>query len=149
MELEITLRAASAADESFLLRLRKLTMTEHLRKAGVPIDDDTHFQLIRSYFEDAKVIRAGEDDVGLLKLSRADAEWHVHQLQITPDFQGRGIGNAVLRRVLAEAEHANVAVSLSVMHDNPARRLYERLGFEYVGETPRDLKMLWRPPTIT
>jgi ribosomal protein S18 acetylase RimI-like enzyme len=148
MELEITLRDASAADESFLLRLRKLAMTEHLQKAGVPIDDETHFQRIRSNFEDAKVVRAGEEDVGLLKLSRTDAEWHLHQLQIIPDYQGLGIGNAVLRRVLAEAGHANVAVSLSVMHDNPARRLYERLGFAYVGETTSDLKMLWSPPTI-
>ncbi|MDR3571277.1 MAG: GNAT family N-acetyltransferase [Candidatus Pacebacteria bacterium] len=148
MEPEITLRDASAADESFLLRLRKLTMTEHLLNAGAPIDDETHLQRIRSNFEDAKVIQAGKDDIGLLKLSRADAEWHVHQLQIIPDYQGRGVGNAVLRRVLAEAEHANVAVSLSVMHDNSARRLYERLGFACVGETSRDLKMLWRPPTI-
>lgn len=148
MEPEITLRKASAGDESFLLRLRKLTMTEHLLNAGVPIDDETHFQRIRSNFDEAQVIRAGKDDIGLLKFSRADAEWHVHQLQIIPDYQGRGIGNAVLRRVLAEAEHANVAVSLSVMHDNPARRLYERFGFAYVGETGEDLKMLWRPPTI-
>ncbi len=148
MKPEITLRDASSADETFLLRLRKLTMTEHLLNAGVPIDDGTHLQRIRSKFEDAKVIRAREDDVGLLKLSRADAEWHVHQLQLIPEHQGRGIGNAVLRRVLAEAEQANVAVSLSVMRENPARRLYERLGFAYVGETNQDLKMLWRPPTI-
>lgn len=147
MEDEITMRAASAADECFLLRLRKLTMTEHLIRAGVPVDDETHLERIRSNFEDAKVVRAGEDDVGLLKLSRADAQWRVHQLQIDPDHQGRGIGNAVLRRVLAEAEQANVIVSLSVMRENPARRLYERLGFEYVGETPSDLEMLWYPRT--
>ncbi len=63
------------------------------------------------------------------------------------NVRGAGIGEAVLRLVLAEAEEANVAVSLSVMHHNPARRLYERLGFEYAGETPSDVKLLWRPRT--
>ncbi|ATF34164.1 N-acetyltransferase [Burkholderia thailandensis] len=145
MAQKITLRPASTADEPFLLRLRKRTMTDHLQKAGVPADDETHYERIRSNFEDAKVIRADDEDVGLLKVSRAVAEWHVHQLQISPDYQGRGIGKAVLGLVLEEAKDANVAVSLSVMHDNPARRLYERLGFKLVGETPRDVLLVWHP----
>ncbi|AIO37496.1 acetyltransferase domain protein [Burkholderia cenocepacia] len=145
MEPKITLRPASAADEPFLLRLRKLTMAEHLRKAGVSTDDETHYQRIRSNFEDAKIVRAGEEDIGLLKLSRAVTEWHVHQLQISPEYQGRGIGQAVLRLVLAEAKDADVAVSLSVMHGNPARRLYERLGFKLVAETPSDVELVWHP----
>lgn len=70
MELEITLRVASATDESFLLQLRKLTMTEHLMEAGVPTDDEAHLERIRSNFEDAKAVRAGEDEIGLLKFSR-------------------------------------------------------------------------------
>jgi ribosomal protein S18 acetylase RimI-like enzyme len=147
MKLTIELRPASIADEPFLLQLRKSTMTEHLQKAGVATDDGTHFERIRANFEDARVVRAGDEDVGLLKISREVSKWHVHQLQISPNCQGRGIGEAVLRLVLAEAKEANVAVSLSVMHRNPARRLYERLGFKYAGETPSDVKLLWRPQT--
>ncbi|WP_277428466.1 hypothetical protein [Trinickia sp. Y13] len=41
MVIEITLRAASAADQPFLLQLGKLTMTKHLLKAGVATDDDS------------------------------------------------------------------------------------------------------------
>ena len=119
-------------------------MTEHLRKAGVSFDDKTHYQRIRSNFEDAKMVCVDGEDVGLLKLSCANVEWHVHQFQVLPGYQGRGIGEAVLRLVLAKAKDANVAVSLSVLHGNPARRLYERLGFEPAGETPTDVKLMWK-----
>ena len=49
---------------------------------------------------------------------------------VVPSERGTGLGRALLERLLAEVG----AVSLSVEPDNPALRLYERLGFEKVGE---------------
>ncbi|KWF01678.1 GCN5 family acetyltransferase [Burkholderia ubonensis] len=141
----ITLRAATPADVPFLLRLRKLTMTAHLQRSGVPTDDDTHYGRIRANFEDAKIICDGTESIGLLKLSRAPDEWRLHQIQVLPAHQGKGIGSAVLRDVLAEATRAGVPVSLSVLQGNPARRLYEQLGFRLVTETPIDAKLTWHP----
>ncbi|MGU7783996.1 GNAT family N-acetyltransferase [Burkholderia sp. PU8-34] len=143
MSQNITLRAASPADLPFLLRLRKLTMTEHLQRVAMPTDDDTHWQRIGSHFEDAKVICAGTESIGLLKLSRTGSEWHLHQVQVMPAYQGRGIGNGVLHAVLAEATREGASVSLSVLHGNPARCLYERLGFRLVAETSVDAKLVW------
>ncbi|MEA3409869.1 MAG: GNAT family N-acetyltransferase [Candidatus Eisenbacteria bacterium] len=48
-------------------------------------------------------------------------------IAVGPDYRGRGIGGALLRRVFDESEGQ---VKLHVEHDNPARRLYERSGFE-------------------
>ncbi|PFH19355.1 MULTISPECIES: GNAT family N-acetyltransferase [Burkholderia] len=144
----IRLRPASLADLPFLLRLRRLTMTPHLQRAGVPTDDHTHDQRIRAHFEDASIICEGADatEIGLLKVTRAAHEWHVHQIQLLPDRQGQGIGQAVLSELLAEATRANMAVSLGVLHGNPARRLYERLGFRFVSETETGTgtNMIWR-----
>lgn len=48
--------------------------------------------------------------------------------------RGRGIGGALLRRLIERAEVAGVAaLSLSVEDGNPAVRLYQRLGFIEVG----------------
>lgn len=145
MSRHIEWRAATPADMPFLLSLRKLTMTEHLQRAAMPTDDDAHHQRIASNFEDARILHDGEVLIGLLKLSRTGNAWHLHQIQILPEHQGNGIGKAVLRRVLDEARCAGAAVSLSVLHGNPARRLYELLGFECVTETSRDAKLRWRP----
>jgi ribosomal protein S18 acetylase RimI-like enzyme len=50
------------------------------------------------------------------------------------DERGHGVGTALLEELLAQARAAgHPAVSLSVDTDNPAVRLYERLGFVRVG----------------
>jgi ribosomal protein S18 acetylase RimI-like enzyme len=51
---------------------------------------------------------------------------------VSPGHRGRGVGTALLKRLLSEASGIFPAMSLSVSPDNPARRLYERLGFETV-----------------
>lgn len=49
-------------------------------------------------------------------------------------YRGYGMGGAMMRRMLDELGEAGYArVSLSVQKENPALRLYERLGFRIVG----------------
>ncbi|KWF67655.1 GNAT family N-acetyltransferase [Burkholderia pseudomultivorans] len=143
MKSAIGLRPACAADLPFLLTLRRLTMTAHLQRVGAPTDDDSHHRRISAHFDDAAIICEGDQAIGLLKVSRSADEWHIHQLQLMPAHQGRGIGRAVLGSVLADATRANVPVSLSVLHGNPARRLYERLGFRLVSETATSAHLTW------
>ena len=53
---------------------------------------------------------------------------------VREDARGHGVGGLLLRALLAEAGRQGIAqVSLSVEVDNPARRLYERVGFEKIG----------------
>ena len=56
-------------------------------------------------------------------------------IEILPEYQNRGVGSAVIRDVLAQAQAEGLPVGLQVLKVNPARRLYERLGFNVVGET--------------
>ena len=53
-------------------------------------------------------------------------------IALLPDHRGRGIGARLLRDVLHEATAAGLPVRLSVERSNPARSLYERLGFRTV-----------------
>src|SRR5437867_2160554 len=43
--------------------------------------------------------------------------------------RGRGVGERLLSALIAEATRRGARLCLNVRHDNPARRLYERLGF--------------------
>jgi ribosomal protein S18 acetylase RimI-like enzyme len=55
-------------------------------------------------------------------------------IAVVPARRGSGIGLALLTATLAAARQAgHPAISLSVEVDNPARRLYERVGFKTVG----------------
>jgi ribosomal protein S18 acetylase RimI-like enzyme len=52
---------------------------------------------------------------------------------VAPAHRGRGIGKALLARAAAEALRRGVPfVELMVRVENPARRLYERIGFERI-----------------
>jgi GNAT superfamily N-acetyltransferase len=52
--------------------------------------------------------------------------------------QGRGIGSAVLRLLLAEADEAAMPVRLGVLKGSPAARLYQRHGFVWTHDEPYD-----------
>ncbi len=51
---------------------------------------------------------------------------------VSPEHRGRGVGTALLEHLLKDARGKCPAISLSVSPNNPAIRLYERLGFETV-----------------
>jgi ribosomal protein S18 acetylase RimI-like enzyme len=64
-------------------------------------------------------------------------------IAVYPEFRGQHVGTLLLGALIARAEREGVrALSLSVNRSNPAKRLYARLGFEVVSETPETLTML-------
>jgi ribosomal-protein-alanine N-acetyltransferase len=80
-------------------------------------------------------------------------EIHVNNVAIRPQYRGRGMGTAVMHHVLAEARRLGAKrATLEVRASNePARRLYERLGFyvaavrpNYYSSPVEDALILWR-----
>lgn len=66
-------------------------------------------------------------------------------ISLLPEWRGRGIGTALMQRMLSHLEGAGYEkASLSVQKQNPAARLYRRLGFETVGETGEEYLMVHR-----
>ena len=62
-------------------------------------------------------------------------------IAVLPEYRDRGIGTKLLTKLLAEAKNRYSTVSLSVSADNPASRLYLRLGFEVVNQDNNSLTM--------
>lgn len=56
-------------------------------------------------------------------------------IAVRPDYIGRGVGTQLLMHVLDAAKKRYSAVVLSVRTTDPAKRIYERLGFVVVGKT--------------
>ena len=64
-------------------------------------------------------------------------------LGVLPRHRGRGTGTALLERLVADARAAGLpALSLSVEPDNPALRLYRRVGFADAGGADGALTLL-------
>jgi ribosomal protein S18 acetylase RimI-like enzyme len=62
-------------------------------------------------------------------------------IAIFPEYRGQGIGTSLLTRLIEASAASYEQISLSVMGENPAVRLYERLGFEVVARVGPGLVM--------
>lgn len=144
----LALQAATEEDLPFLLALRKATMQEHLARAGAPMADADHLARIQYHFDDAHIVWVDGRPAGLFKHYRDASGWRIVQIQIAPDFQGRGLGRRLLETVLEQADKEGAPVALSVLKDNPAHRLYASLGFTLVKETDLEFEMRYEPGAV-
>jgi GNAT superfamily N-acetyltransferase len=137
------LRPAQTADYQFLYSLHRATIRDYVAEIWGWDEDwqQSHFQ---EKFDPAATEIIGFDgrDIGVLKLERRADELFLALIEILPEYQGRGIGTAVIQDVLAEGERLGLPVTLQVFRNNPARQLYERLGFTAVGRD--DIRLFMR-----
>jgi len=130
------LRPATKADYDFLYRLHVTTMKDYVT-ALWGWDEAFQQRIFRGRFDPARrqIIVVNGEDAGDLQVELAESELFISNIHILPEYQGRGIGTAVLRDILHEASRAGLPVGLRVLKGNPARCLYERIGFTLVDET--------------
>ncbi len=87
----------------------------------------------------------GVERLGRLYVDRWPDQIRLVDISLTPEFRGRGIGRMLMEEILAEGRSTGMRVSIHVEHDNPARRLYDRLGFQHVDTNGVYHLMEWRP----
>ncbi|MFG6456398.1 GNAT family N-acetyltransferase [Roseateles sp. BYS96W] len=78
--------------------------------------------------------------------SRAD-RLHVLDISLLPAFRDRGLGTRCLLNLAKEAAATDRPLGIQVEVHNPARRLYERLGFAADGEAQGLYQPMLRPVT--
>jgi ribosomal protein S18 acetylase RimI-like enzyme len=153
-----TLRRAQAADAAFLRRVYASTRTDELAAATgwlpAQIDallkmqfdaQDRHYRLHHpgARFD---IVQVDSVDVGRLYVERG-AELRLIDISLLPSHRGRGLGTKLLHSLMAQADAAQLCLSLQVASDNPARRLYERLGFVALAEDGVYVPMRREPAT--
>jgi ribosomal protein S18 acetylase RimI-like enzyme len=70
--------------------------------------------------------------IGRLYIDRREDEIEIIDIALLPEFRGSGLGSRLLHDVMREAEQGGKRVKIYVENFNPARRLYDRLGFQHV-----------------
>jgi GNAT superfamily N-acetyltransferase len=138
-------RPATAADLPFLLDLRARSMGPHHAVAGIVQGAAEAEARVRAHLDVAEIVEVDGRPVGLVKLLREPGAWRLVQLQLLPAWQGRGIGTSLVTATIGEARAAGAALELGVLAVNPARRLYERLGFVVVGHDEHGPHMRHEP----
>lgn len=62
-----------------------------------------------------------------------------------PDFQNLGIGHSLIEQMQQRADAEGLVIELFVETYNPAKRLYDRLGFTVINESGVYLRMRREP----
>lgn len=135
-----SLRPSTDADAAWIAELRAVVLRDDLQRLG-----RYDALRVRRRFIDAflpaqtRVIVADGIDVGSISMRPdADGVWLEH-FYLRPELQGHGIGSAILAAVMEES--AGHRVRLNVLAGSPARRLYERHGFDVDTEDDVDVFM--------
>ncbi len=145
MKDDIELRPACAADFAMAIDLYLTTMQPYTAALMV-WDEAKQRESFASQWslQATKIIVHQGRDVGWLDVGTSDVETLLRQFFISPECQGKGIGSQVLRQLIEGWSETDAPVSLTVLKNNPARRLYERFGFTVVGEVGVKFQMTLR-----
>ncbi|NVK74010.1 MAG: GNAT family N-acetyltransferase [Oceanospirillaceae bacterium] len=139
--MKITYRKATKEDMDYLFVLRKESMTPHIEAVGLIYDDAEDINRIEYRFDCAKIILVDGVISGLIKVVEEGNEWDLIQIQIDSFLRGQGIGKRVIADILERAFSNGASVKLSVLRSNPAKELYEMLGFKLYLVTPTTYEM--------
>ena len=137
------LRPANRDDAELLFRIYASTREAELAVAAWDASVKEAFLRMQFAAQDASyrgtfpaasfdLIVSGAEVLGRLYVDRGEQAWTVLDIALLPQHQRQGIGTRLLRQLLAEAVTAGKPVRLHVEQANPARRLYQRLGFEQI-----------------
>jgi ribosomal protein S18 acetylase RimI-like enzyme len=137
------LRPATAGDLDRLFEIHRLAIRPYV-EATWGWDEAWQAAYFREHFDPAirQVICCGGRAIGFLDVVHRPDCVFLQNVEIEPEHQGRGVGTALVRRVLADAETEGVPARLQVLKVNErARMLYERLGFVQTGATETHIEM--------
>lgn len=136
----------ASADAELLIAIYASTRAEEL--APVPWTDAEKDAFIRmqfaaqdSYWREQRpatafsVIVVDGTDAGRIYIDRTGREIRIVDFALLPDQRNRGVGTRLVRELLDEGVAAGLPVTIHVECKNPARSLYDRLGFEQIGTT--------------
>ena len=141
--MKVTLRVATIDDADFLFRLHRTAMQTYVAQTWGAWDEGWQLQHFQQHFDPAtcQVIMLHGQDIGLISVVRQGTGMFLSNIELFPAYQGRGIGTYLIKTLLDEANQKGVALKLQVLKVNPARQLYERLGFAISGETATHYQM--------
>ncbi|WP_024768570.1 GNAT family N-acetyltransferase [Aquimarina macrocephali] len=138
---KLELIKAKESDKDFLFNLRMATMVEHLQKMGIFLSDEEHLSRIDFQYDSAYVILKSNQRAGVLKYIETGHAIEILQIQVLPEYQGHGIGKYVIKDLIETAKASNKNMILKVLKENPAKYLYERMGFKTVDEDKHEFHM--------
>lgn len=145
-DLSITLRPAMADDIEFVWRVYSEGIGPYLSayQTWKTVEQKPRFARIYDPRHSAIVLCEGEE-AGFLTVVGYDNTIVLQQFFIAEAFRDQGIGSALLARLCEDWDDMAQPVSLAVLKNNPAQKLYRRFGFSAYWQNDSRYFMVRRP----
>ena len=144
--MQISLRPVKPEDFEFLWRLHNAALKKYVEETW-GWDEEFQRKNFEANFkiEDGEIIVFQGEDVGFWWKIEKENEILLASIRLLPEFQNKGIGTKLIKELI---ETSDKPVRLHVLKVNPARRLYERLGFEITDEADTHFVMMFNSNLI-
>lgn len=158
----IILRAVNEADMPRLFDIYASTRaeemalvphwTEEQKKAFLSQQFLAQHQYYQDFYQvaDFHVIEVDQEVVGRLYVhwEYSPLEIRIMDISLLSGFRGKGIGSKLIKEIQQKATVMDKAVTIHVESSNPALQLYQRLGFQKIGEFNSFYYLMeWKPET--
>jgi ribosomal protein S18 acetylase RimI-like enzyme len=145
--MRLSSRQARTSDDAFVSAIYFETQRELIERLfGWRGDAEERARFAKHYDRaNTRILRVDGRDAGWWTVRRGP-DIALDAIYLAPAFQNRGIGTALLGRLIAEGKASELAVRLSTAKLNRARGLYERLGFTVVHDDEYKVYMKLPPP---
>ncbi|MFL0801139.1 MAG: GNAT family N-acetyltransferase [Agarilytica sp.] len=152
----VKLRLYEDKDLPFMQALYASTRADELSAANFSLAEKTAFlqqqffaqtqHYIQHYCTDAfNIIEFDGEPIGRFFVDYWEKEIRVVDIALMPSYRGRGLGTYLFNQLFKQAKQCRQDVTIHVEHNNPAKKLYERLGFSLKNKTNDIyLLMVWR-----
>lgn len=136
MPVSYSLRPATVDDYEFVYQLKAVTLKPYVSQIWGWDEPDQRTRFAASFDPaEYQIILFEQQAIGALSVQVEPMAVNLAGIYLLPESQRQGLGTAVITDILISAREAGLPVRLQVLKPNPARRLYERLGFRLVAET--------------
>lgn len=87
-----------------------------------------------------KIVRLDNRDIGYIEVTKSGEVVKLVNIFVIEELRGKGIGGLVVSDFIREHKDTAPKLTLNVLWNNPAKHLYERLGFTFVAREDQILK---------
>lgn len=142
----LDLHPMTSADSDYLYQLAETTFRHYVEEVFGEWNEQASRKYYRTALAAGEIQAVFENDirVGVVSILRPPTHIQLELLLVEPDHQNRGIGTAIIRELFKQALESARPVRLRVLASNPARKLYQRLGFVVTETTKERYFMEWR-----
>lgn len=135
--MNIEFRNCEYNDVDFILELKELCFKWYIETIygwDINIQKQKTIEELDAHIKDMRIIKLDNNDIGVTTFYEEEGTYVVGMIIIHPNYQKKGLATNIINEYINTAKTENKRIIIKTYKKNPAKKLYERLGFKLYNE---------------